>query len=525
MARPDEFRLPVHQLSILALCKLAETVAPASLDPYLPEMIESFGISTKSVAKYAGMAGACYSISQCLTAVIWGRMSDRFGRKYLLLASLCGVMITSVLLGLSKSVVGFISVKILSGAGSGSASIIATMVAEMVPQKKLRPKAFAIMPFVWMLSVIIGPAVGGLFVQPARKYPNTFGEGSIFRKYPFLLPPLAISIIFLVGIVLGFLFLKETLKARKSKPDQGLQLGNRLLSFCYGRLRVTKRYNFYEESAPCLLEEPLHQTTPVTPIPIASGLSHYRNILTPQSTLNLLVYTLLVMHCQGFEQLLPVLLHHPIQEISSTEVHLPFKFAGGFGMSSGEIGLRYTLYGISGIFIQVFAFPAITKRFGVLNCMKTVIVLFPVIYIISPFATLASTGFGKNAAIFIGMLLYNCLGIFAFPCSDMLLTGSASSSSILGTLIGLSTGGAAIGGAIGSVIGGTFFSSGVSRGYIVDPFWALAVVAAVAAVPVFYLEESEQQGKVDIALGNLEIEDSDRLIEERLSNYQNVKIT
>lgn len=70
-------KLPVAQLTILSICRFAEPVALTSVFPYLPEMIESFGIPRDEVAKWAGITSSVFSISQCLTAISWGRASDK----------------------------------------------------------------------------------------------------------------------------------------------------------------------------------------------------------------------------------------------------------------------------------------------------------------------------------------------------------------------------------------------------------------------------------------------------------------
>ena len=64
----------------------------------------------------------------------------------------------------------------------------------------------------------------------------------------------------------------------------------------------------------------------------------YREVFSPQSNINLLVYTLLALHSIAYDQLLPIFMHLPPQDHSSSnpEVQLPFKFAGGFGLDVGN---------------------------------------------------------------------------------------------------------------------------------------------------------------------------------------------
>jgi MFS family permease len=91
--------------------------------------------------------------------------------------------------------------------------------------------------------------------------------------------------------------------------------------------------------------------------------------------------------------------------------------------------------------------------------------------------------------------LLKCLcGIFSFPCSTILLTNSASSLRVLGTLNGFATSFSAIGRALGPLLAGGMFSVGVDKGYVIAPWWLLAAIGFVAAVPVFYLVEGEGFG-------------------------------
>lgn len=82
------------------------------------------------------------------------------------------------------------------------------MVAEMVPEKELQPRAFSLMPLVWSLGSIFGPSFGGFFAKPAENMPGLFGSSKFLIKFPFLLPNIVASMLFMVGISTGILFLK-----------------------------------------------------------------------------------------------------------------------------------------------------------------------------------------------------------------------------------------------------------------------------------------------------------------------------
>jgi len=83
---------------------------------------------------------------------------------------------------------------------------------------------------------------------------------------------------------------------------------------------------------------------------------------------------------------------------------------------------------------------------------------------------------------------------FAFPCSTILLTNSASNLRILGTLNGIATSVGAIGRAVGPAIGGSTFTVGVKIGYVILPWWTLSLIATLAAIPSFWVVEGEGFG-------------------------------
>ncbi|KAI9821146.1 MAG: hypothetical protein M1827_003880 [Pycnora praestabilis] len=499
-----------------------------ALYPYLPEMIESFGVPKNKVAKWAGITSATFSLSQCLTGIAWGRASDKFGRKLVILAGLTFTMITSIAFGFSNSLAWAIVARVLAGLGNGNVGIIRTTVAEIVPQKELQPRAFSVMPLVWTIGSIFGPSFGGFLANPAQRHPALFGGNDFFKKFPFALPNLVAGVFFMVGIITGLLFLKvsvedskvgkevnaksfESLASLKHRPDFGIAIGNKLTSL-FRRESKRPQWKEDDEQSSSLLrhhrisftsvrteEEPPASLTicrnPHQKPVVSQPPPGYREVFSQQSNINLLVYSILAMHSQAFDQLLPIFMHHPPQNhINNPSVHLPFKFSGGFGLDSQQIGFLFTLYGIFGMFVQFLLFPPLARHFGILNCLKVCSLLFPIVYVMTPFTALLATSSSRQV-VMVAIMLVKCVAvIFAFPCSTILLTNSAVSLRILGTLNGVATSVSAIGRAAGPALGGGTFSAGVDSGYMILSWWILASIAAIGIIPVWWLVEMEGFG-------------------------------
>jgi MFS family permease len=195
-------------------------------------MIETFDITsdTTQISMYAGMLITSFAFAEFSTGVIWGRISDRIGRKPVLIMGLVGTALSMVSFGFATSLPTAIVARALGGLLNGNVGVLQTTVAELVTSKEHQPRAYSIMPFVWCLGSIIGPAMGGALATPCESYPWLFPRDTIFARFPFLLPNLVCVCVLLLGITIGVLFLEETHADLKSRRDCGLELGRRIVS-------------------------------------------------------------------------------------------------------------------------------------------------------------------------------------------------------------------------------------------------------------------------------------------------------
>ena len=202
-----------------------------SIFPYAYRMIETFNIAKNpdQISIYAGMLITAFAFAEFSTGVIWGRISDKVGRKPVLIFGLVGTALSMIIFGFATNLQTAIIARALGGLLNGNVGVLQTTVAELVTVKEHQPQAYSIMPFVWCLGSIIGPMLGGVLAQPCISYPWIFDQDSIFGAYPFLLPNLVCVVILFFGIAIGILFLEETHAEKKHEVDKGARLGNFLL--------------------------------------------------------------------------------------------------------------------------------------------------------------------------------------------------------------------------------------------------------------------------------------------------------
>ncbi|KAL9602256.1 MAG: hypothetical protein Q9219_001980 [cf. Caloplaca sp. 3 TL-2023] len=249
-------------MAITALCRICEPIAFMSIFPYIYFMISSFHITSSEdqISIYAGLVTSAFAFAEFSTGVFWGRLSDKIGRKPVLMTGLIGTLLSMLVFGFATNLPLALLGRALGGALNGNIGVLQTTVAEIVTEKKHQPSAYAIMPFVWSFGSILGPLIGGALAEPCKNYPQAFARGSLFDQYPFLLPNLVCALILIVGILVGILFLEETHQEKKYKRDVGLETGQKLLKL-FDRQQYSKTSHItigvnFEDSRALLDDEP-----------------------------------------------------------------------------------------------------------------------------------------------------------------------------------------------------------------------------------------------------------------------------
>jgi ferrochelatase len=168
----------------------------------------SVGMST--IVLFGGLLGALYSLLQFVAAPVWGAISDRVGRRPVLLISVLGLFISYGLWFFAGSFTLLILARAIGGLMSGNLSIASAVVSDVTDEKN-RSKGMAVIGIAFALGFVIGPAMGGLLslYNPLIDYPQLAQWG----VNPFSAPALLAAILGLVNFVTIWRLFPETLKA------------------------------------------------------------------------------------------------------------------------------------------------------------------------------------------------------------------------------------------------------------------------------------------------------------------------
>lgn len=134
--------------------------------PVLPLYAERFGASPAVV----GALFASFSVAQLLLAPVWGAVSDRVGRRPVLLLSLMGTTVGSLLTGLAGSLPLLFAGRVLDGASGASVSVAQAAVAD-VAEPGERARLFGLLGAAFGLGFVAGPAIGALAALGGTRLP------------------------------------------------------------------------------------------------------------------------------------------------------------------------------------------------------------------------------------------------------------------------------------------------------------------------------------------------------------------
>jgi len=164
--------------------------------PLLPFYAQHFNASDTTI----GLLAASFAIAQFFLAPIWGRLSDRFGRKPILAVALIGLSLSFLMFGLSTSLFGLFAARILQGCFSSASIAVAQAYVSDVTSKEDRIKGMGNLGAALSAGFVFGPGMGGIL-------------SGISLSFPFFVAA-AIALVNFAGVLV---FLPESLTKKAEK--------------------------------------------------------------------------------------------------------------------------------------------------------------------------------------------------------------------------------------------------------------------------------------------------------------------
>jgi MFS transporter, DHA1 family, tetracycline resistance protein len=188
-------------LGFIFITVLVDVIGFGIIIPVMPALIqELIGGDISAASEYGGWMMFAYAIMQFVCAPILGNLSDRYGRRPILLFSLLGFGIDYIFLALAPSIGWLFVGRIIAGITGASFSTASAYVADISAPDK-RAQNFGMIGAAFGLGFIIGPLIGGLLGQ--------FGP-----RVPFV----AAAVLTLMNWLYGYFVLPESLPVEKRRP-------------------------------------------------------------------------------------------------------------------------------------------------------------------------------------------------------------------------------------------------------------------------------------------------------------------
>src|SRR6266480_4721256 len=141
---------------------LLDMLALGMIVPVLPALVVSFlGGDAASGADYLGLFGTAWALMQFIFSPIHGVLSDRFGRKPIILISNFGLGLDYILMALAPTLEWLFVGRVISGVTAASIPAASAYIADVTPADK-RARAFGMLGAAFGVGFIIGPALGGM---------------------------------------------------------------------------------------------------------------------------------------------------------------------------------------------------------------------------------------------------------------------------------------------------------------------------------------------------------------------------
>ncbi|KAJ1811126.1 hypothetical protein LPJ77_000296 [Coemansia sp. RSA 2523] len=322
-------------------------------------MVADFNVakSPKDIAFYASLLAAAFPICQMMTIMYWSRLSDRIGRRPVLMIGLLGYLVSFLMFGICRSFYWALFARCINGLLAGNVAVIKSVFAEISDDTN-RPRMMALLPLMWNLGSVGGAAIGGIFADPTHQYPRIFGHMEIFRVFPYLLPCLIGCSITVFGLVMGIFKMEETLVREPASRTMDIRMSPTSPSSSTSTLAT--------ESTQLLTE------------PVQPKQRSMRELLTPTVVRVMATNVVMGLGVAMSDQAYPIFAASDLSD-------------GGLGFAARGIGFSLAVSGVAVMYLQLVAYPKLERKYGALDCYQRGQRMLIPVYLAIPFLSLLTS--------------------------------------------------------------------------------------------------------------------------------------
>ncbi len=160
-----------HALTFIVATALLNSIGFGIIMPVMPALLgELSGASIGESAAIGGYLMVLYAVMQFFMAPVIGNLSDRFGRRPVMLVSLVAFGLDFILMGLAPTLVWLFVARGIAGAAGATYATANAYIADITPPEK-RPQSFGLLGMAFGMGFIIGPLIGGFLGEYGSRVP------------------------------------------------------------------------------------------------------------------------------------------------------------------------------------------------------------------------------------------------------------------------------------------------------------------------------------------------------------------
>lgn len=189
-------------MPFILIAVLIDMMSIGIMVPVLPALIGSFTTSPAEQTLWVGIVSFAFGLANFFGAPLLGALSDRYGRRPVLLLGFCGLALNFFATALATALWMLAAVRLVGGAMQANAAVANAYVADISAPEQ-RAKRFGMLGAMFGIGFIIGPALGGWL-------------GGISLQLPFFVA----GTLALINLTYGYFVLPESLPAERRRPFQ-----------------------------------------------------------------------------------------------------------------------------------------------------------------------------------------------------------------------------------------------------------------------------------------------------------------
>jgi MFS family permease len=215
---PAYVPLPKQKMAALLCMIVSEGISTSILLPFVAFMVADFGTPLEEVGSVSGYVTSAFFLTQMCSIIFVGKVSDRVGRKPMIVWGTFVNAVTSIGFGTSKTFLTALMWRALQGLGNGNTAVGKTYLTEITVASN-QAFAFSAREAGYAFGGIMGFFLGGVLARPCVSDEDALLCNSLFMEYPYLLPCLTTGALSFMSMILSTLLLTETVVRNQAGVD------------------------------------------------------------------------------------------------------------------------------------------------------------------------------------------------------------------------------------------------------------------------------------------------------------------